>query len=63
METLKEKFAEKALPMTKEIKSMLKKHGKTVMGEYNLAQMYGGMKGIVGMVTETSKLDPISAIM
>ena len=62
METLKEKFAEKALPMTKEIKSMLKKHGKTVMGEYSLAQMYGGMKGIVGMVTETSKLDPAEGI-
>lgn len=62
METLKERFAEKALPMTKEIKSMLKKHGKTVMGEYSLAQMYGGMKGIVGMVTETSKLDPAEGI-
>ena len=57
MEKLKEKFAEKALPMTKEIKDMLKSHGTKVMGEYSLAQMYGGMKGIVGMVTETSKLD------
>ena len=57
MEKLKEKFAEKALPMTKEIKDMLKEHGNTIMGEYNLSQMYGGMKGIVGMVTETSKLD------
>jgi len=57
MEKLKEKFAEKALPMTNEIKNMLAEHGSTVMGEYNLAQMYGGMKGIVGMVTETSKLD------
>ena len=57
MEQLKEKFAEKALPMTKEIKTILQKHGNTVMGEYTLSQMYGGMKGIVGMVTETSKLD------
>ena len=57
METLKEIFAEKALPMAGEIKAMLKEHGSHVMGEYTLAQMYGGMKGIVGMVTETSKLD------
>ena len=62
MEKLKEKFAEKALPMTDEIKDLLKKHGNTVMGEYNLSQMYGGMKGIVGMVTETSKLDPSEGI-
>ncbi len=62
METLKEKFAEKALPMTKEIKAMLKEHGESVMGEYKLSQMYGGMKGIVGMVTETSKLDPEEGI-
>lgn len=62
MEKLKEKFAEKALPMTDEIKELLKNHGNTVMGEYNLSQMYGGMKGIVGMVTETSKLDPDEGI-
>jgi len=62
MEKIKEKFAEKALPMTGEIKSMLKSHGDTVMGDYKLSQMYGGMKGIVGMVTETSKLDPAEGI-
>jgi len=48
--------------MTDEIKAMLKEHGGTVMGEYKLSQMYGGMKGIVGMVTETSKLDPEEGI-
>ena len=48
--------------MTKEIKAMLKEHGESVMGEYKLSQMYGGMKGIVGMVTETSKLDPEEGI-
>jgi citrate synthase len=57
MEKLKEKFAEKALPLTKDVKDLLKLHGDKVMGEYSLSQMYGGMKGIVGMVTETSKLD------
>jgi len=62
MDKIKEKFAAKALPMTSEIKEMLKGHGDTVMGEYKLSQMYGGMKGIVGMVTETSKLDPAEGI-
>lgn len=62
MGVLKEKFASKALPMTEVIKSMLKEHGEKVMGNYKLSQMYGGMKGIVGMVTETSKLDPAEGI-
>ena len=33
MDKIKEKFAEKALPMTGEIKNMLKSHGDTVMGD------------------------------
>lgn len=32
------------------------------MGQYTVAQVYQGMKGIVGLVTETSKLDPEEGI-
>ena len=62
MDKLKEKFAAKALPMAGEIKSLIKEHGKTVLGEYNIEQVYQGMHGMVGMVTETSKLDPEEGI-
>jgi citrate synthase len=62
MDKLKEKFAEKALPMAAEIKELIKQHGNTVLGEYTVEQVYHGMKGMVGMVTETSKLDPEEGI-
>lgn len=57
MDKLKEKFAEKATPLASEIKNLIKEHGDKVIGEYTVAQVYQGMKGMLGMVTETSKLD------
>jgi citrate synthase len=57
MDRLKEKFAEKALPLAEEIKTMIKDHGHVVLGSYTIEQVYHGMKGMIGMVTETSKLD------
>ena len=62
MDALKEKFAQKALTVAADIKILLKDHGDMVMGEYTISQMYGGMKGIIGLVTETSKLDPEEGI-
>jgi citrate synthase len=57
MDKLKEKFAKKALPMAAEVKALIKEHGNHVLGQYTVDQVYGGMKGMIGMVTETSKLD------
>jgi citrate synthase len=57
MDRLKSKFAEKAEPLASEIKEIIKNHGNFVLGQYTVAQVYQGMKGIIGMVTETSKLD------
>jgi len=62
MDTLKEKFATIALPMAAEIKTLIKEHGDKKLGEYTVAQVYHGMKGIIGLVTETSKLDPEEGI-
>jgi citrate synthase len=62
MDQLKEKFAAKAGPLAVEIKALLKEKGDVVLGEYTVAQAYSGMKGIVGLVTETSKLDPAEGI-
>jgi citrate synthase len=56
-DVLKERFAKKALPMAAEIKQLLKDHGSFVLGQYTVEQVYAGMKGMIGMVTETSKLD------
>ena len=57
MDTLKEKFASLALPMKEEVKAIIKEHGDKKLGEYTVASVYQGMKGMIGMVTETSKLD------
>ncbi len=62
MDTLKDKFAEKAIPAAAELKSFIKDHGDKKLGEYTVAQTYQGMKGIIGLVTETSKLDPEEGI-
>lgn len=57
MDTLKHKFSEKAQPLLAEIKQLIKDHGDFVLGQYTVDQVYGGMKAMIGMVTETSKLD------
>lgn len=62
MDSLKEKFLAKAQPAAAEVKSIIKENGDFVLGEYTVAQAYQGMKGIVGLVTETSKLDPEEGI-
>src|SRR5437773_8701786 len=59
---LKEKFSKVALPMASDIKSFVKDHGNLVIGQYTIEQVYSGMKGMIGMVTETSKLDPDEGI-
>jgi citrate synthase len=57
MDKLKDKFASKAAPLSEEIKKLVKEHGSQVLGQYTVEQVYSGMKGMIGMVTETSKLD------
>ncbi len=57
MGILKDKFKAKADMAATEIKDLLKEHGSKVIGEVTLAQIYQGMRGITGLVTETSLLD------
>jgi len=57
MELLKEKFKAKAEAAGLEIKEIIKTHGAKKVGEVTLSQVYQGMRGITGLVTETSLLD------
>lgn len=57
MEKLKKIFQQKAESLSTEIKSLLKEHGTKKIGEVQLSQIYQGMRGITGMVYETSLLD------
>jgi len=62
MENLKEHFASKIGPAAQEIKDFLATHGDQVVGEVKISQLYGGMRGILALITETSKLDPAEGI-
>src|SRR6187455_846222 len=57
MGVIKDKFKLKADEASAEIRDLLKQHGNKVIGEVTLSQIYQGMRGITGLVTETSLLD------
>jgi citrate synthase len=57
MGVLKDRFKEKAEISAAEIKHILKDHGNDKVGEVTLSQIYQGMRGITGIVSETSLLD------
>lgn len=57
MGIIKERFKEKADATAAEIKELLKEHGDKTIGEVTLSQVYQGMRGMTGLVTETSLLD------
>lgn len=62
MGIIKDRFKEKGDALAAEIKEILKEHGDKVIGEVQLSQIYQGMRGITGLVTETSLLDPQDGI-
>ena len=55
--TIKERFKIKAESLSAEIKDILKEHGSKKIGDTTLSQIYAGMRGMTGLVTETSLLD------
>ncbi|MEP6596560.1 MAG: citrate (Si)-synthase, eukaryotic [Ginsengibacter sp.] len=57
MGVIKDRFKAKADILAAEIKEILKNHGTKKIGEVFLSQIYQGMRGITGLVTETSLLD------
>jgi len=54
---IKDSFKEQADLQSKEIKGILEKYGNKKIEDVTLAQVYQGMRGITGLVTETSLLD------
>lgn len=59
---LKDVLADLIPKHQKTVKELRKKHDNTVVGEVTVGMMYGGMRGIKGLVTETSVLDPDEGI-
>ena len=57
MGNMKERFKAVSEASSAEIKSIVKEHGARKIGEVQLSQVFQGMRGITGLVTETSLLD------
>lgn len=55
--TIKDRFKIKSESLSSEIRDILKEHGSKKIGETTLSQIYAGMRGMTGLVTETSLLD------
>lgn len=62
MESLKQKFAEKALALYTELRAINKEHGEQKVDEVKLSQVTGGARGIKMMLWETSQLDAVKGI-
>jgi len=62
MKNLKEKFEEQIDSSRNRVKTLVAEYGDKIVGEISLRQIYSGMRGMLSMVTETSKLDPNEGI-
>lgn len=62
MSTLKEALSKKIDEHRPRITNLLKNHGDKTIGEVTVAQAIGGMRGVKGLVTDISYLDPFEGI-
>ena len=56
--TLKEKLADMIPKLREERQSLLKGHGDVEISKVTIAQAIGGMRGVKGMVCDTSVVEP-----
>jgi citrate synthase len=63
MASLKEVLAQQIPEIQSEIRSLVKGHGDKVVSEVTLKQVYGGMRGVKGLVCDTSMVDPIDGLI
>jgi citrate synthase len=57
-EKIRNKLAEKIPAWRDRIKALVKEHGSKVISEVTVEQCYGGMRGVKGMVCDTSDVPP-----
>ncbi|KPL06198.1 type I citrate synthase [bacterium SM23_57] len=56
--TLKEKFASLVPKIRDEARGVIKDYGDKVISEVTIAQAFGGMRGVKGMICDTSVVEP-----
>jgi len=62
MEYIKNKFYEKASKCISEYQRLKNEHGDQVIANVTIGQVMTGMKGVPSLITDTSKLDPLTGI-
>ncbi len=55
---LKDKLEQLLPGLRDEVRSLIKDHGDKVVSEVTLRQVYGGMRGVRGLVCDTSSVEP-----
>ena len=63
MASLKEVLAKQIPDNQAEIRKLVKEHGDKVVSEVTIKQVYGGMRGVKGLVCDTSMVDPIDGLI
>jgi citrate synthase len=58
MPTLQEVLQERIPKYREEVHEIVRSHGDKVISEVNVAQAYGGMRGVKGMICDTSVVEP-----
>lgn len=62
MDYIKERLIELGRPKAEIVKKLIKEHGDVVLQQVTIGQVLSGMKGMVSLLTCTSKLDPDEGI-
>ncbi len=62
MDPIKKKFVEIASSRVSEFNQLLSDHAERIIGEVTIGKVMTGMKGMVSLLTDTSKLDPEEGI-
>ncbi|RJP33403.1 MAG: citrate (Si)-synthase [Candidatus Omnitrophota bacterium] len=58
MAALKEKLAQLIPGLREEMGSIISEHGDKVVSEVTIRQVYGGMRGVRGLICDTSSVEP-----
>ncbi|HZO99504.1 MAG TPA: citrate (Si)-synthase [Terriglobia bacterium] len=58
MAELKEKLAQQIPGLREEVRALIREHGNKVISEVTVAQAFGGMRGVKGLVCDTSVVEP-----
>ena len=62
MDALRDKLAARISQLRDEVRALIREQGQQKISDVTVAQAYGGMRGVKGLVTETSALDPDEGI-